>query len=110
VDIKGALFRIDKVAVTEGAQKRCIYLQRRVGKGGGGITDDQMVSVHSAILLKFHAMGDFGNIHASDRILNRNNITKNKGRVLSVIGEKFPLVVITELPDGDTLITTPEEV
>jgi hypothetical protein len=110
MEIKGALFKIGKVALTEGAIKRCIDLQRKAGAHKKLSTDEQMVSVHCAILLKFHAMGDFGEILPSDRLLNRNHIQRNEGRVLSVIGERYPLIVITELPAGDTLISTPEEV
>lgn len=110
IKIAGAQFSVSNVAITEGARERCVFLQRRAGKGAGR-PDDQMVSVHTAILLKLHATAQFGEILPSDRLLNRNNIARNEGRVLSVIGAKrYSFVIITELPDGNTLIATPEEV
>lgn len=110
LEIKGQLFQIGAVALSEGAKDRAVYMQRRSGAAKAHHGDDMAASVHSSILLELHARGDWGEVGSHDRIVNRNNIKKNTGRVLSVIGERFPFVIITELPSGDTLICTPEEV
>lgn len=104
--IAGQLFEINTVAMTEIAERRAFYLQKRKGHH----ERKEAVHVHSTILLQLHATGQHGHIHPGDRRLNRNNIEKKRGRVISVIGSDYPFVVITELPTGDTLITTPEEV
>lgn len=104
----GALFTIDtaRVAMTELAKDRAAYLQRQKGR----TKEMEAVHVHSGLLLQLHVTGQHGHIHPDDRRLNRNNIQRNSGRVISVIGSEYPFVIITELPEGDTLITTPEEV
>lgn len=106
LQIEGQLFEIGTTAMTELARKRAAFLQYRKGH-----TDEQVaVHVHSSILLTLHATGQHGHIAPSDKILNRNNIKKNSGRVLTVVGSDYPFVIMTELPSGDTLITTPEEI
>lgn len=104
--ITGQKFQIATVAMTELAEERAAFLQRRKGH----TQRKEAVHVHSSVLLTLHATGQHGHIHPSDKILNNNSIQKNSGRVISVIGSDYPFVLITNLPDGDTLITTPEEV
>lgn len=103
--IQGGLFPVGEVTLSPMARERAAFLQARLGRVG-----DEALMVHASVLVRLHATGQHGNLPASDRTLNRNNIKKNTGRVLSVIGDKYPFVIVTDLPDGDTLITTPEEV
>lgn len=105
VKVRGGLFEVGKVTLSPGANQQAAYLQLKKGRKG-----EEALMVHCSVLLKLHTTGEHGNLPASDRRLNRNNIEKNAGRVLSVIGEKYIFVIITELPDGATLITTPQEV
>jgi hypothetical protein len=103
--IEGQLFQVGKVIVSEGAKDQAAYLQGRQGRKGA-----EAVSVHCSVLLKLHATGQYGEIPNSDKIINENNIKRGAGRVLSVIGEKHPFVIITDLETGDTSILTPPEV
>lgn len=105
IKVQGGLFTINSVVMSPLARERAAYLQLKHGRKG-----DEAVMVHTSVLIKLHATGQHGNLPAADRRLNRTNIEKNSGRVLSVIGEKMKFVIITDLPNGDTYITTPEEV
>lgn len=104
IKIEGGLFKIESVNLSPRAKTRAAYLQARQGRKG-----DEALMVHTSVLVKLHATGEHGDLPASDRRLNRKNIRKNEGRVLSVIGEKFPFVITTELPSGETWISIPEE-
>lgn len=104
--IKGQLFEVSDVSMSELAERRAYFLQRR----NGNTARKEAVAVHASVLLQFHVLGQHGHIHPDDRRLNRNNIQKNSGRVLTVVGSNYPFVIITELPSGITRITTPEEV
>lgn len=103
--IDGGLFSISEVNLSPQAQTWALYLQARQGRKG-----KEALMVHASVLVKLHATGQHGDLPASDLRLNRNNIAKDSGRVLSVIGKAYPFVVITNLPEGDTMITTPGEV
>lgn len=106
LEIEDALFNVGDVRVSEGAFARAEAMQARLGRKG-----QEGVYVHTSILLKLHATGEWGNIVREDRIVNRVNIARGAGRVLSVIGEKLPFVVMTtlDLTGNKTLICLPEE-
>lgn len=110
VKIKGQLFDVGSVTITELAYARAEAMQFRASRGAR--KGQEAVSVHTSVLLSLHATGQWGNIVAEDRMLNRNNIANSTGRVLSVIGEKEPFVVMTWLGEEEnkTLIGLPEEV
>lgn len=105
IKVQDGLFTIGSVEMTPLARQRAAWLQMKHGRKG-----DEALMVHAGVLIKLHATGQHGDLPASDRTLNRNNITKNSGRVLSVIGNDMPFVIITDLPEGKTIISTPEEV
>lgn len=104
--IEGQLFDVGAVQISEGAFGRAEALQARRGHTG-----QEAVYVHASVLLKLHATGQWGNIVMQDRITNRNNIKNNSGKVLSVVGESLPFVIITELGHeiNRTMICLPEE-
>lgn len=108
--IAGQLFDPGAVSISDGAYARAEAMQRRASRGVR--KGQEAVSIHASVLLKLHATGQWGNIVGSDRLVNRNNIKRAKGRVLSVIGDKEPFVIMTELSDegNRTHICIPEEV
>lgn len=110
VKIKDQLFDVGSVSISDGAYERAEAMQFRASRGAR--KGQEAVSVHTSVLITLHATGQWGNIVAQDRITNRNNIKRNSGRVLSVIGEKLPFVVMTELglEENKTFICLPEEV
>lgn len=106
LEIEGALFDPGEIRVSELAYTRAEAMQARLKRPGR-----EGVYVHTSILLKLHATGQWGNIVREDRTVNRVNIARGSGRVLSVIGDKLPFVIMTMLdPAGNrTLICVPEE-
>lgn len=104
--IEDALFDVGDVRVTEEAFALAEKLQGRYKRKG-----QEAVYVHTSVLLKLHATGQWGNIVREDRTTNRINIARGSGRVLSVIGDRFPFVVMTMLDaaGNKTLICLPEE-
>jgi hypothetical protein len=110
VKIKGQLFDVGSVSVSEGAYTRAEQMQWKAS--GGKRKGQEAVSVHTSVLITLHATGQWGNIVREDRTTNRVNIARGSGRVLSVIGETLPFVIMTELglKENTTFICLPEEV